>query len=54
MKLDNKGWGYRMMALFIIVLIVFLIIAIYYIYRFYEEIGKRKMIDNSVVEVLKI
>ncbi len=36
MKLNNRGWGYGEMAILMSILIIFLIIAIYYIYKFYE------------------
>lgn len=36
MKLNNKGWGYRMMIFLMTILCVFLLIAIYFIYRYYD------------------
>ena len=38
MKLNNRGWGYRMMAFLMAVLILFLTIAIIYINSFYDKI----------------
>lgn len=41
MKLNNNGWGYQMMTLLMSILIVFLLVASYYIYNYYD-----KMIDS--------
>ena len=32
MKLNNRGWGYRMMAFLLSILAIFFLIAIYYQY----------------------
>lgn len=40
MKLNNYGWGYRMMTILMAVLVGFLLIASYYIYNYYNKIGK--------------
>ncbi len=40
MKLNNKGWGFRMMLFLMSVLCIFLAIAIYYIYIYYTAIEK--------------
>lgn len=45
MKLNNKGWGYRMMALLMTILVIFLIVAIFFIYKFYTNVGKN-IINN--------
>ncbi|MDD2504759.1 MAG: hypothetical protein PHF21_00625 [Bacilli bacterium] len=37
MKLNNNGWGYGMMIILMSILFVFLLIAIYFIYRFYSN-----------------
>lgn len=37
MKLNNRGWGFGMMFLLMTILIIFLAIAIYYIYQYYES-----------------
>lgn len=36
MKLNNRGWGYGEMAILMSILIIALIVAVYYIYRFYK------------------
>lgn len=35
-KLNNHGWGYKMMILLMTILIVFLFVAVYYIYKYYD------------------
>ena len=37
MKLNNRGWGYRMMAFLMFILVAFLLVAIYYIYKYYDR-----------------
>ena len=37
MKLNNQGWGYRMMIFLISILSLFLLLAIYFIYRLYNN-----------------
>lgn len=53
MKLNNNGWGYRMMALLMGILIFFLLIAIYYIYNYYGEIGINTKTNNYIVRGIK-
>lgn len=36
MKLNNHGWGYGMMFLLMSILVLFLLIAIYFIYKYYD------------------
>ncbi len=36
MRLNDKGWGYRMMIFLMTILCIFLLISIYYIFRFYN------------------
>lgn len=52
MKLGNQGWGYRMMALLMSILIIALLIASYYIYKYYDQM---KNIGNNIqmVEVVR-
>lgn len=38
MKLNKNGWGYRMMSFLMAILVLFLLIAIYYIYNYYDKI----------------
>jgi hypothetical protein len=45
MKLNNKGWGYRMMFFLMSLLIICLFVATYYIYKYYDSIGN----NNSYV-----
>lgn len=45
MKLNNKGWGYRMMIFLMIILSTFLLVSIYYIYRYYNTI-ELQLINN--------
>lgn len=53
-KLNNNGWGYRMMAFLMSILVIFLLIAIYYIYNFYGKIkDNRYMTNNEIKEVLR-
>jgi len=37
MNLNNRGWGYRMMTFLMFILVAFLLVAIYYIYHFYDN-----------------
>ncbi|NLL02184.1 MAG: hypothetical protein GX265_04105 [Mollicutes bacterium] len=52
MKLNNKGWGFGTMIFFITILCLFLIIAIYYIFRLYNNIEVKK--QTSITEVRTI
>ena len=52
MKLNNKGWGFRMMALLMGVLAIFFIIAIVLIYNYYNNISgkiKKPFVDTYMV-----
>ncbi len=49
MKLNKNGWGYRMMGFLMAILVLFLLIAIYYIYNYYDRM---KQNFNSVDTVL--
>ena len=40
MKLNKKGWGFRMMFFLMGTLIFFLLLAIYLIYNYYNNIVK--------------
>lgn len=54
MKLNNHGWGYRMMTLLMTILIGFLLVASYYIYNYYNKISKSSSQQGFfVVERLK-
>ena len=53
MKLNNNGWGYRMMALLMGILVFFLLVAIYYIYNYYDDITKSINTNNYIVRGLK-
>jgi len=48
MKLNNNGWGYRMMIFLMIILSTFLLIAIYYIYQYYDII-EMQLINNLIL-----
>ena len=37
MKLNNNGWGYLMMIFLMVILCLFLLVAAYFIYRFYNN-----------------
>lgn len=52
MKLNNKGWGFGTMIFLITILCLFLIIAIYYIFRLYNNIEVKK--QTSITEVRTI
>ena len=53
MKLNKNGWGYRMMTLLMSILVIFLLIAIYYIYNYYDKIkgNNYQVVDTRIVEV---
>ncbi len=55
MKLNKNGWGYRMMAFLMAILVLFLLVAIYYIYHFYDRIkgDNYEVVDMRVVEVIR-
>ena len=50
MKLNNQGWGYRMMIFLISILSLFLLIAIYFIYRFYNNFTEEYQSRITVLE----
>ena len=52
MKLNKKGWGFKMMLFLMGLLIFALLIAIYFIYKFYIEIGSLSGIIVKVVSNL--
>ena len=50
MKLNNRGWGYRMMILLMSILIIFLGVAIYYIHNYYSQIsGNYNRVRSSYI-----
>lgn len=48
MKLNKKGWGFKMMLFLMGLLIFALLIAIYFIYKFYSEIDTLSRIIKAV------
>lgn len=50
MKVNKKGWGFKMMILLMGILIFSLLIAIYGIYRFYDEIKDTFNVEMKVVD----
>ena len=52
MKLNKNGWGFKMMLFLMGLLIFALLIAIYFIYKFYSEINFLSGIIVKVVEIL--
>lgn len=52
MKLNKNGWGFKMMLFLMGLLIFALLIAIYFIYKFYSEINFLGWIIVKVVEML--
>ena len=52
MKLNKNGWGFKMMLFLMGLLIFVLLIAIYFIYKFYSEIDSLSGIIVKVVELL--
>lgn len=54
MKLNKKGWGFRMMAFLMGVLAIFFVIAIVLIYNYYNNIsGKLKRAGYEQYMVIK-
>ncbi len=49
MKLNNKGWGYRMMVFLMTILCSFLLVAIYFVYKYYETISKSYQTSIPIV-----
>ena len=54
MKLNQKGWGFEMMAFLMSILICALYFAIYYIYKFYQNVPVN-LVNNRIciIEVIK-
>ena len=52
MKLNQRGWGYRMMAFLMSILVIALLVASYYIYRFYDRM-KSDFNRVGIVEVVR-
>lgn len=53
MKLNNKGWGYGMMIFLMAILCVFLLIIVYYIYKYYDSMDV-KLIGNFIHKGIKL
>lgn len=51
MKLNKKGWGYRMMAFLMSILVISLLVASYYIYKFYDRM-KSDFNRVGIIEVV--
>ena len=47
MKLNNKGWGLSTLLICFCIILIFLVISVYYAYRFSEKIDKDIEPDNS-------
>ncbi len=47
MKLNNKGWGFTEMIVLMTVLIIFLGIAVFFIYRLYNNLEANNVIKSS-------
>lgn len=52
MKINKNGWGFRMMLLLMGILIFALLVAIYYIYNYYDKIVDSFNNEIKVVDVL--
>ena len=52
MKLNKKGWGFKMMLFLMGLLIFALLIAVYFIYKFYNEMNLATGIIVKVVDIL--
>lgn len=52
MKLNKKGWGFKMMLFLMGLLIFALLIAVYFIYEFYNEMNLASRIIVKVVDIL--
>lgn len=50
MKINKKGWGFRMMLLLMGILIFALVIVIYYIYNYYDDIINTFNTEMKVVD----
>lgn len=53
MKLNNRGWGFRAMLFYMIVLIIFLFIAIALIIRMYRYEGKDVPISEPITNIIE-
>jgi len=49
-NLNNKGWGLGMMLLLMSILIIFFLVAIYFIYKFYDSALNRDLLSIQIVE----
>lgn len=47
MKLNNNGWGYGMMVFLMTILCAFLLVGVYFIYKYYNSIDA-KLIENFI------
>lgn len=52
MKLNKKGWGFTMMAFLMSILICALFFAIYYIYKFYQNVPVNLV--NNIVSIKEV
>ena len=50
-KIDNRGWGYRMMILLMSILVIFLFIAVFYIYTFYGKIKNHSSANKNNIYI---
>lgn len=50
MKINKQGWGFRMMLLLMGILIFALLVAIYYIYNYYDKIINTFNTEMKVVD----
>lgn len=50
MKINKQGWGFRMMLLLMGILIFALLVAIYYIYNYYDKIIDTFNTEMKVVD----
>lgn len=51
MNLNNRGWGFKMMAFLMLILISFLTVAIIYIYKFYNGLSINNTNNANIEEV---
>ncbi len=52
MKLNKRGWGYGTMILLMTILCLFLIVAIYYIYRLYNNVEIKQHLNITEISSL--
>lgn len=50
MKLNKKGWGYQMMFTLMGLIIFALLIASYYIYKYYNELENLSNVKEVVIK----